>query len=89
VAAGSLDGPRLHAVWLLAPDAGYGEPTGPVRVTLAADVAPGRWGVEWRDEDSPDLPLVSTPVEVTADGGPFTVEAPAFRKHVVGFLVRH
>jgi hypothetical protein len=90
ISAWSLDGPRLHAIWLLAPESGYGEPVpAGARVTLAAEVAPGRWRLEWRDEDRPELPLLAPPVEIAADGGPLTLTAPSFVRHAVGFLVRH
>jgi hypothetical protein len=82
--AWALRGSDAAAVWLLAPQKGYGNPVRNVRVTVRG-LDTGRWRVRWLN-DVTGAPLRES--AAVSRGGVLKLAVPAFTKHVAARLER-
>jgi hypothetical protein len=83
--AWALVGQRDAALWLLAPETGYGETVQGVRVDVQG-LADGRWRIEWIDDVSGHSR--GTTIAAAARGH-LQAEAPPFERHIAARLTRH
>jgi hypothetical protein len=72
------------AVWLLAPESGYGAPVDHARVAIP-DLVPGKWRVRFVDELSGNT-LHERVVSVAAR--PLVLEVPRFVRHIALHITR-
>jgi hypothetical protein len=80
----ALAGERTVALWLHAPEAGYGARVAGARVSLRG-LAPGRWRATWVD-DTTGIDVTTAHVEV--DRGDATLDVPGFSRHVAALVER-
>lgn len=82
--AWALAGNGSAAVWVLAPEPGYGEEVTGAQVSLT--VSAGRWRLQWFDDVSGGE--VGAATDLIVPGGAVELAVPPFRRHLAAKLIR-